>query len=969
MKQTTRLLCWPAALAVGTSCLLADVRQGLVSHWPLDSVAADATTADVISGNHLNLMGLDASAVVPGQRGSALVFDGATQYGYYTATPDVDTGLPISRAGVYSVAFWVKGAAKQTDRRVFSESNSLESNNNPLVNIGTHTSGTDGTVDLFYRNGAGVAQLNHLHSPGTAYDDAWHHVALVDVMGAVTLYLDGNTNLTAKYTRALPAQDTTSLAAIVRANGGNIGAYFAGTIDDVAVWDRALTWDEVKDVMANGVPTSAPAFAPFVTLDPVGASDLMIGDTITLFPGVSGTHPLTYQWLKNDQPIQDASTPTLTLASVTLADSGQYKLKVTNGSGSVTTAPATLLVSDFPAPNLTNKVVAYWPLNEIQGTKTPDIVSGYDMDLVNLKATDVQPGKWGNCFTFDLARQTMLTRIDNAGEALPMYQHPSFSVSLWVNGALQSDKRVFAEGSTKTTQPLFNIGTHNTGADGGVDSYIRTDTGATQGDHRHSTGIAYDSTWHHILYTQREVSGVMKAVLYIDGVADPVTLGPVRPLSANTTTIGGILRATPSAWFTGQIDDVVIWNRTLSPAEAQLLATGPMPTPPANIQPLAINSFKSDLPEVVAGDSVTLRWDVSKQATQILIDNGVGDVTSKTVTGAGSIAVTPTATTTYTLTIKRGTEQLTATRTVTVLDGVAANWAVLDNFDEHSLGPISHTAWWSDLRGDFAMVEDLNGNHLLSIPSVDSAAVLPLNPLKITEGQERTLFFRMRLAGEPAAALRHLVGLTDKNIRSHGDATGNIGPILNVNFDPASPPWYPGVINGVGGAVEYATDPLETGVVYSVWIDIKNVAMNDPISPFDVFSVYIKKAGAAERTELFRDYASDRDPFNPDVVLGPMTPDLNKLIIASNNPTDSAWFDDFFVSKSGYNATEPVPFNTGGTPAVGIGLAGAQVEVSWSGGTLISAPTVAGPWTPVAGATTSPYRTAPTGQVFYRVMR
>ena len=44
----------------------------------------------------------------------------------------------------------------------------------------------------------------------------------------------------------------------------------------------------------------------------------------------------------------------------------------------------------------------------------------------------------------------------------------------------------------------------------------------------------------------------------------------------NTTTIGGILRNAASAWFTGQIDDVIVWERAVTPAEAQLLATATM---------------------------------------------------------------------------------------------------------------------------------------------------------------------------------------------------------------------------------------------------------------------------------------------------------------------------------------------------------------------------------------------------------
>ena len=49
---------------------------------------------------------------------------------------------------------------------------------------------------------------------------------------------------------------------------------------------------------------------------------------------------------------------------------------------------------------LKNGLVAYWPLDEVQGTKTPELVNGYDMELTNLSAEDVVEGRIGNAFSF-----------------------------------------------------------------------------------------------------------------------------------------------------------------------------------------------------------------------------------------------------------------------------------------------------------------------------------------------------------------------------------------------------------------------------------------------------------------------------------------------------------------------------------------------------------------------------------------
>ena len=62
-----------------------------------------------------------------------------------------------------------------------------------------------------------------------------------------------------------------------------------------------------------------------------------------------------------------------------------------------------------------------------------------------------------------------------------------------------------------------------------------------------------------------------------------------------------------------------------------------------------VNAFQVDQPRVLDGQSVMLSWSATN-ATALSIDHGVGDVLALTTNGLGSISVTPTNTTTYTLT-------------------------------------------------------------------------------------------------------------------------------------------------------------------------------------------------------------------------------------------------------------------------------------------------------------------------------
>jgi hypothetical protein len=164
-------------------------------------------------------------------------------------------------------------------------------------------------------------------------------------------------------------------------------------------------------------------------------------------------------------------------------------------------------------------------LEEVQGAKTPDLVSGYDMDLNNLTASDLVAGKAGKCFSFANARQTLLSRVHGPNDDLPANKHPAFTVALWanVNGTGQTDLRLFSEAVTpNNNNPLFNIGTDSGGAAGVIDLYIRQ-TGWTDVNHIKTVAEPLDGTWHHITFVQQEDGS---RAIYIDGVKDELEIPP-----------------------------------------------------------------------------------------------------------------------------------------------------------------------------------------------------------------------------------------------------------------------------------------------------------------------------------------------------------------------------------------------------------------------------------------------------------
>jgi len=608
------------------------------------------------------------------------------------------------------------------------------------------------------------------------------------------------------------------------------------------------------------------------------------------------------------------------------------------------------LVREAAGQSLADGLVSYWPLDTVVGDKTPDLVSAYDLSpyfsgshtLTNGSAIVLVPGIRSNAVSFVNANQVLLGYIAQPTDDLPINKHAAMTVSLWVNGAAnQTDRRVFSEANVNGNNPLFNIGTHNTGASGQADLFFRQQPTQAEidmgfgnfggGTHLYSGATAFDNTWHHIVLVQQEDGA---RTLYIDGVQDGLAV-PAKPAgrwNVNATSIGGILRQTAVAWVTALIDDVAVWKRALTPEEVSEVKNNGVPNAFRRKLPLQVRTFAADRPSVVQGDTVVLNWDATADAS-LTLTPPLADVTAQSPFGVGSTSVVVNATTTFTLTATRGSESTNKQTTVNAIGGVAAGWRLIEHFDFLNPGHIGSQGNWQNSLSSISgaqnpanVISTGDGGQFLGLGGSRILAGDALRSMGIHEGQSRTLFFRLYISSDVGGNDIDInVGLTEKGLRDVQDFEGaNNGTYLNIvrQGGTAIDLRANNGINGAMGIYSYVADDvnnptgegLEPGKIYNIWMDVENRSFDVVMgvqNGGDLYSVYLQKEGDPQRINLFQNYLSDRDAVNCDPILGCPISSLTHVFFCSASASlpaaNSVRFDDFFLSTSGFNETTPIP--------------------------------------------------------------
>ncbi|HTR42225.1 MAG TPA: LamG-like jellyroll fold domain-containing protein [Pseudomonadales bacterium] len=411
----------------------------------------------------------------------------------------------------------------------------------------------------------------------------------VNITGSVTNWTSSNTNILKVSSSGLVTAVGTGSATISATLNGTTGA--SSTIS---------------------VPTSPP----IITQQPAASDTFLQGATLTATVANVGTSPFVYRWFFNNgtTPISTSSNPTLMIPNVQPTSAGTYTVLVSNLDGSVLSSQ--LVVSVIAATTYEQAVlqygpIAYWPLQETDGTTAYDVVGADNGTYTTTSITGSSfslgnPGPSQSFFGGSSLSAGFLSAIVDIPEGNLNITGP-VTITAWV----QQETAAQFGGVVGHGDQSWRLAITQNGAPG--DGLAAGNSGSSQADATAPTSANInDDNWHMLVYTYTgNTSQPNNGLLYVDGaLVASNTIATPPPGDNLDVWIGGApdygtQRLLPAA----NIAHVAIFNQSFTGAQVQGLYNGTYVLGPQLIQIAK-----------ASGNNIVLNWQTGTllQSTNIL---------------------------------------------------------------------------------------------------------------------------------------------------------------------------------------------------------------------------------------------------------------------------------------------------------------------------------------------------------------
>lgn len=438
-------------------------------------------------------------------------------------------------------------------------------------------------------------------TPPAIMDTNWHHVAVTKNADSVVFYLDGFAYFAGSYNPSFVFFSNVAIGG----RGDNGANSFLGMVDELAFYDQPLSDTEIQGIYLAG--GAGKCFGPRIVTQPASQA-VAVGDTVAFQVSAIGTQPLSYQWRHEGTNIPGATSASLMLTNVQVAQAGIYVVEVTNAVGSAISSNAVLTVSPpvcvAPPANL-----AGWWRAENNAVDSAGSLNG------SLLGASYAVGRVGSAFQFDGNDEAVVL-----GNATDLHLQ-NFTIEAWIRRA--DGLEATLDG---TTAVIFGFG--GGGYAFGIDdagglfltrigvSFVSVSAGIT------------DTAWHHVAVSKADTA----VVFFVDGIALPAP-AYIAAFTFSTPAAIGARADNLGNEFWGWVDELAIYDRPLTPMEVQAIhgalskgkCTEPGPpfgpvSPYLFAQPTSQTNTLGSTPvlKVIAGGSVPLYYQWRFNGTDIL---------------------------------------------------------------------------------------------------------------------------------------------------------------------------------------------------------------------------------------------------------------------------------------------------------------------------------------------------------------
>jgi glucose/arabinose dehydrogenase len=318
---------FPAANSTIVATYQASQNPDLVGYWRFDEGTATSALDWSGVGNHGTVLG--GATWTSGKFGGALSFNGTSSY------VRVLSNLNQWLGGSGSVAAWIKTAQSGQDTAWLAPGiTGVQSDGNPN--------------DVFYGwiNASGQICVSAGDGPAaqssaTIHNNVWRHVVLTrnSASGQVQVYVDGALNAATSET-GIKTTPFFSIARIEDTAGSP--AYFNGSLDDVRIYKRVLTAQEVQNLFN----------LPVVSIVATDASAAEFGSdtgSFTISRTGSTTSALGVNYTRSGNAISGADYAQLNSPATIASGSASVNLVVAPQSDTIAEGTETVTISILPS--------------------------------------------------------------------------------------------------------------------------------------------------------------------------------------------------------------------------------------------------------------------------------------------------------------------------------------------------------------------------------------------------------------------------------------------------------------------------------------------------------------------------------------------------------------------------------------------------------------------------------------------